>query len=106
MPSDDQQTLIVPTRRPTSVVDRATTGLPRDRLGCAATRLQILAWLYAFTFFMAGYLSQILIPGAWDFLVARAINWVPGVISIAVAVVVALAIRAVPLRLRWSRRSP
>ena len=98
MPSADQQTLIVPTRRTTSVVDRATTGLPPDLLGRAATRLQILAWLYAFTFFMAGYLSQMLIPGAWDFLVARAINWVPGVISIAVAVTVAVAIRAVPLR--------
>ena len=98
MPSADQQTLIVPTRRTTSVVDRATTGLPPDLLGRAATRLQILAWLYAFTFFMAGYLSQMLIPGAWDFLVARAINWVPGVISIAAAVIVALAIRVIPLR--------
>src|SRR5688500_3799438 len=98
MPSAHQPTLIVPSRRTSSVVDRATTGLPPDLLSRAATRLQILAWLYAFTFFMAGYLSQILIPGAWDVLVARAINWVPGVISIATAILVALAIRVVPLR--------
>jgi hypothetical protein len=98
MSSAHQPTLIVPNRRTTSVVDRATTGLPPDLLSRAATRLQILAWLYAFTFFMAAYLSQLLIPGAWEILVARAINWVPGVISIASAILVALAIRVVPLR--------
>jgi serine/threonine-protein kinase len=98
MSSAHTQTLIVPTRRTTSVVDRATTGLPPDLLSRAAARLQILAWLYAFTFFMAGYLSQILIPGAWDVLVERPINWLPGVISIAAAVSVALAIRVVRLR--------
>ena len=80
------------------MVDRATTGLPPDLLNRAAARLQMLAWLYAFTFFMAGYLSQILIPGGWSVLVERAVNWVPGVISIATAVSVALAIRVVPLR--------
>ena len=97
-PSAQKQTLVVPHRRTTSVVDRATTGLPPDLLKRAATRLQILAWLYAFTFLMAGYLSPILIPGAWKVLVERAINWVPGVISIAIAVAVALVIRIAPLR--------
>ncbi|MGH9240910.1 MAG: serine/threonine-protein kinase [Vicinamibacterales bacterium] len=98
MPSTQHQTLVVANDRTTSVADRATTGLPDDLLGRAATRLQILAWLYAFMFFMAAYVSQLLIPGAWEVLVQRPLNWVPGVLSIAAAVLVALAIRVVPLR--------
>jgi hypothetical protein len=52
-PSAHEETLFVPKQRRTSIVDRATTGFPPDLLNRAATRLQILAWLYAFTFFMA-----------------------------------------------------
>ena len=56
--SSDEPTLFVPKQRGISIVDRATTGLPPDLLNRAATRLQILAWLYAFTFFMAALLSK------------------------------------------------
>jgi len=40
--------------------DRATTGLPPDLLNRAAYRLQILCWLYAFTFFMAAFFPVVL----------------------------------------------
>jgi serine/threonine-protein kinase len=76
------------------VVDRATTGLPPDLLNRAATRLQILAWLYAFTFFMADFFPSFLLPQARAVLLDTVVNWAPGFISIAVAVSVALVIRA------------
>ena len=97
-PSTDGQTLFVPKPRATSIVDRATTGFPPDLLNRAASRLQILAWLYAFTFFMAAFFARLLIPAQRTLLLERPVNWVPGLISIVVAVSVALAIRAVRLR--------
>ena len=97
-PSTHEQTLLVPKHRGASIVDRATTGLPPDLLNRAATRLQILAWLYAFTFFMAAFFPPLLFPAERRILFERAVNWAPGVISITVAVSVALAIRMIQLR--------
>jgi eukaryotic-like serine/threonine-protein kinase len=97
-PSTHEQTLFVPKHRSSSIVNRATTGLPLDLLNRAATRLQILAWLYAFTFFMAAFFPRLLIPAQRMNLFAHAVNWAPGVVSIAVAIAVALTIRAARLR--------
>ena len=96
--SSQDQTLFVPKHRSTSIVDRATTGLPPDLLNRAAARLQTLAWLYAFTFFMAAFFPMFLFPGGLRMLFERPLNWAPGVISITVAVAVALAIRKAKLR--------
>jgi plasmid stabilization system protein ParE len=96
--STDGPTLFVPKSRGTSLIDRATLGLPPDLVNRATTRLQILAWLYAFTFFMAAFFPRLIFPDERRILFERAVNWVPGVISIAVAVSVALAIRMAPLR--------
>ena len=85
-PSSHEQTLLVPKHRGASVVDRATTGLPPDLLNRAAARLQILLWLYAFTFFMSALFVPLLIPAERRVLFGHAANWAPGVISIAVAV--------------------
>jgi len=97
-PSSHEQTLLVPKHRGASVVDRATTGLPLDLLNRVAARLQILAWLYAFTFFMAAFVPQLLISSQPAVLFERAVTWVPGVIAITVAVLVAVASRMVPVR--------
>ena len=97
-PEADRQTLFVPKPRATSVVDRATTGLPQFLLNRAAARLQTLAWLYAFTFFMAAFFQPLILSESRRILLERAVNWAPGVVSIAVAVSVALAIRVVRLR--------
>ena len=91
--STQEQTLFVPKRRTTSVVDRTTTGLPADLLNRAAARLQTLAWLYAFTFFMAAFFPAFLLPDARGIFFDRVLNWAPGAISIAVAIAVALSIR-------------
>jgi serine/threonine-protein kinase len=94
----DARTLFVPKPRWTSLGDRATRGLPRELANLAATRLQTLAWLYAFTFFMAGFFPRLIISDERSALFARAVTWVPGVISIAIGVLVALAIRTRRMR--------
>ena len=97
-PPTPSQTLFVPKRRSTPVGKRATTGLPPDLLRRVASRLQVLAWLYAFTFFMAAFFQPLLFPAIREITFERAVNWVPGAIAIAVAVAVALAARMAPLR--------
>src|SRR5262245_8594236 len=97
-PSTTEQTLFVPQDRGSSVFDRATTGLPSDLVNRAAARLQILAWLYASMYFMAAFFPAFLMPGALSILFGRAVNWLPGAISITVGVAVALALRLTHLR--------
>src|SRR5262245_28159155 len=96
--STDGPTQFVPKPRGTSLVDRATLGLPPDLLNRAANRLQILCWLYAFTFFMAAFFPRLLFADERSTLIAQPLSWAPGVISIAAAIAVALAIRMAPLR--------
>jgi len=91
-------TVFVPKARATSIGERATTGLPPDLLNRVATRLQVLAWLYAFTFFMAAFFPMLVISGGPAMLIGEPTHWVPGTISIAVAAAVALAVRFGGLR--------
>jgi serine/threonine-protein kinase len=51
--------------------------------------LRILALLYAFVFFMAAYFPALLFPAVRAQVFSRFVTWGPGVISIAVALVVA-----------------
>lgn len=92
-PSPDGRTLFVPKPQPTSIIDRTTTGFPPDLLNRLAARLQILTWLYAFTFFMAAFFPRLILPAQRLILFGHPANWAPGTVSIAVAVTVALAIR-------------
>jgi serine/threonine-protein kinase len=96
--SADRRTKFVPQPRRTSLLDRVTPGLPPDLANRAAARLQIVAWLYAFTFFMAAFFPRLIVPDERRFLFERAANWVPGSVSIVLAVSVALAIRIGRLR--------
>ena len=96
-PGTRGQTLFVPARRSASLVDRATTGLPPDLLNRAAARLQVLAWLYAFTFFMAAFLPRLIVPAERSVFLQHTLNWAPGAVSIAVAVAVAIAIQTTRL---------
>jgi serine/threonine-protein kinase len=72
--------------------------LKADQLSPAAERLQTHAWHYAFTFFMAAFFQSLIVPDTRRVLLERAVNWAPGVISIAVAVGIALTIRMIRLR--------
>jgi len=92
--SHDRRTKIkfVPQPRGTSLLDRVTPGLPADLANRAGARLQIVAWLYAFTFFMAAFFPRLIFPDERRILFERAVNWLPAGISIALAVSVASAI--------------
>src|SRR4029453_6373224 len=96
--SPDRRTKFVPQRRGTSLLDRVTPGLPPDLVNRAAARLQISAWLYAFTFFMAAFFPRLIFADERKSLFGSPVNWVPASTSIVLAVLVALAIRTVHLR--------
>jgi len=91
--STESPTLFVPKARVTSILDRATTGFPPDLLNRIAARFQALAWLYAFTFFMAAFFPSLLMPEQRALLFSEPGNWLPGTVSIGTAVSVALIVR-------------
>jgi len=66
-----------------------TGGLAPELLSQSADRLRILALLYAFTFFMAGFFPNLMSAEARAFYFGNPENWAPGVVSIAMALVVA-----------------
>jgi hypothetical protein len=81
-----------------TLAGRATTPFPADLMNQGASRLQALALLYAFTFFMAAFLPRILLDR--DGLFADPITWVPGAISIVLALSVAAVLRSARLDAR------
>ena len=68
--------------------------LPADLLSQSASRLRILALLYAFVFFMADYFPDVLFPERRAEHLSRPILWVPGVIAIGAALLVAAIARS------------
>ena len=94
-----EETLFIPRGVGTATASRATSrGLSEDLLRQAARRLRILALLYAFTFFMAGFLPSLLFAAERAHLLETPAHWAPGVVSIAIALVVGA--------LAWSERVP
>ena len=65
------------------------SGPPTDLLAQSARRLRILALLYAFTFFMAAFVPVLVNPEGRAYLASHPTLWVPGVLFIAVALLVA-----------------
>src|SRR5262245_19342948 len=65
------------------------SGLPQDVLAQSARRLRILALLYAFVFVMADYFPALLVYDARTDVLSSFARWGPGMISIAVALLVA-----------------
>src|SRR5215204_1167389 len=74
-------------RRP-SIFERGTASLAPDLLGQSVRRLRVLVLLYAFIFFMAAFFTSVLFAGDRAQLFQEPVNWVPGAVSIAVALVV------------------
>ena len=91
-------TVLVPKPRVTSFFDRATTGFPPDLLNRVANRFQALAWLYAFTFFMAAFFPSLVVPTQRRLLFSALSSWLPSALFISMAVVVALVVRTGRLR--------
>jgi serine/threonine-protein kinase len=82
-------TLLVPEAgRRAAVVDRGTASLAPELLGQSVRRLRVLVLLYAFIFFMAAFFTAVLFAGDRARLFQEPVNWVPGVVSIAVALLV------------------
>jgi serine/threonine-protein kinase len=96
-PSPDSATvtLVLPQKgRRTSATGEHTGGLPADLISQSAARLRILALLYAFVFFMAGYFPALLSARDRAYLFSSVLLWGPGVIAISLAVIVASVIRS------------
>jgi len=72
---------------------RVASGLPTDLLAQSARRLRVLALLYAFIFFMAGFLPDLFRPENRARIVSSPIHWAPGTFGILAALLVALATR-------------
>jgi eukaryotic-like serine/threonine-protein kinase len=69
-------------------------GLSTEILGQSARRLRVLALIYAFTFFMAGFFPNLLFTEGRRQMVADLAYWVPDIIAIAMALLVALFTRS------------
>ena len=72
---------------------RSSSGFPLDLLAQSAQRLRVLALLYAFVFLMAGILPAFILPEDRARFLSSFLQWGPGVIGIAIALIVAGAIR-------------
>jgi hypothetical protein len=94
----EHATLLHPDARPTGARG-ISSSFPVDLLAQAATRLRILALLYAFVFFMAGIFPMLLFPADRALLVGSFMHWGPSVIAIAIALLVAVVVKSdrVPL---------
>jgi serine/threonine-protein kinase len=74
--------------RQTATSGQGTRGLSSELLGQSARRLRVLALLYAFTFFMAAFFPALLFAEDRARTFQDPANWVPGVVSIALALLV------------------
>jgi serine/threonine-protein kinase len=66
-----------------------TRGLSAEILSRSARRLRTLALMYAFTFFMAGFFQDLLFADARAMMLSSPLYWLPGVLAIAMALLVA-----------------
>ena len=88
-------THVLPQRgRRTSDPPEHTPGLPADVVRQAVDRVRILALLYAFIFFMAGFFPALLFEADRRMLFSSFTLWGPGAIAIPVALLVAAVIRS------------
>ena len=74
-------------RRP-SIFGRGTASLAPELLSQSVRRLRVLVLLYAFIFFMAAFFTAVLFADDRARLFQEPVNWVPGVVSITVALLV------------------
>jgi hypothetical protein len=81
-------------RRLSSHAGSRSQGLPTDLAVKATNRLFVLAVLYAAVFFLAAYFPTLWSARDRAMLVSHPYHWLPGVLAIAVALVVASVIRS------------
>ena len=83
------ETLLVPQGSPPSTARTTQRELPTELQQQSSRRLRVLALLYAFVFFMAGFFPALIFADARAVMFSSVINWLPGVLAIASALVVA-----------------
>jgi eukaryotic-like serine/threonine-protein kinase len=88
---DEQVTLLHPAA-PSSGGRGSSSSLPADLVSQSASRLRILALLYAFVFFMASLFPMLVVPADRTMMLGSFVHWGPSVLAIAVALLVAAAI--------------
>jgi serine/threonine-protein kinase len=94
-PAQARDPLLLPERgRPTASARSSSTGLPVDLLSQAAGRLSTVAFVYAFVFFMAGFFPSLLFANTRAVLFGDLLAWLPGVLAIGVALLVAFIARS------------
>jgi eukaryotic-like serine/threonine-protein kinase len=76
-------------QRPLTSTGLRTTALAPELLTQSVRRLRVLALLYAFTFFMAGFFPDLLVAEDWAHFFQESPHLVPGVLSISMALLVA-----------------
>jgi serine/threonine-protein kinase len=81
--------LLRPHEPATASTAEATRGLSAEILGRSARRLRILALMYAFTFFMAAFFPNLIFSDRRAAMLADFVYWVPAIVAIAMALVVA-----------------
>ena len=92
---------LVPRPDPPSGPRTNPTGLPADLLRQSASRLRVLALLYAFVFFMAGFFPALLFADDRARMFGSFLMWGPGAISIAAALVLFVVIRSGRVPSAW-----
>ena len=75
--------------RPSTSFAQHTGPLAPELLSQSVRRLRVLALLYAFIFFMAGFFPSLLVAEDRAHMLEHPVHWVPGVASIALALLVA-----------------
>jgi eukaryotic-like serine/threonine-protein kinase len=89
-PDARNPTVLLPRAGPrASVPGQRTSALAPELLRSSARRLRVLTLLYAFTFFMAGFFPSLLFADERAHMIEQPVHWVPGVVSIALALLVA-----------------
>jgi serine/threonine-protein kinase len=71
-----------------------SSGLPVDLVSQSATRLRVLALVYACVFFLAGIFPALVLPADRARFLGSFVQWGPAVIGIVVALLVAVVIRS------------
>jgi serine/threonine-protein kinase len=89
MPTHLSEKLLRPRDAVATATREDTRGLSAEILSRSARRLRILALMYAFTFFMAGYFPNLIFPAERAMMLSSPLYWLPGMLAIAMALVVA-----------------
>ncbi len=89
MSHDPSETYLRPQDDRRQTTREGTRGLSEELLARSARRLRILALMYAFTYFMAGFFPSLLFEAGRAEMMSNFVYWVPDLVGIVLGLVVA-----------------